>query len=146
MVERGTYDELAGLDGEFKAMIDRQSSGQLAPLDCVRPDVVVTVADGRADLRLTFYMGSFGFGGAEEAMIALANGARERGYDVDMVVERTGPLQKRLDPSISVAVLAPTGLPSRVARLARHIRSRNPDVIVVTSYSLVLPATMRPKP
>ena len=93
-------------------------------------------------MKVTFYMGSFDFGGAEMVMISLANGFHQGGFDVDMVVETLGPLRGVLDPAIPVLTLAPTGFPSRVARLTGHLRSRKPSVIIVTSYSLVLPTAL----
>ena len=82
-------------------------------------------------------MPSLAGGGAERVMLTLTNYFAERGHLVDLVLSyRTGEYEKAVHPAVAVFSL---NTPRRVLatpRLARYLRTRRPEALLTTIYSL----------
>lgn len=74
-------------------------------------------------------------GGAERAMINLADGFVNRGLNVDMVLIRAeGPYLEQLNPEVRVVDLAAQWKPFSVPKLAQYLKDVNPKTLIASLH------------
>jgi glycosyltransferase involved in cell wall biosynthesis len=82
-------------------------------------------------VRVAFFLTGVKGGGAERAMIAVANHLAGEGLSVDLVLGRpAGPLRGEIDPTVAIFDLGVTRLRSMLRPMNRYVRSRQPDVVI----------------
>src|SRR5690606_16901204 len=70
-------------------------------------------------------------GGAERAMVALANGFAQRGYSVDLVLaDANGVFRKEVSEAVRIVDLEAGRMLSSIFRLAAYLRSNRPAVLL----------------
>jgi len=83
--------------------------------------------------RLALFVPSFNGGGAEKAMVRLAGGFADRGYQVDFVVTRAeGPYKGELDTRVRIVDLNTSRVVLSLPRLARYLRVHKPLALLST--------------
>lgn len=82
-------------------------------------------------MRVAFFLTGPKGGGAERAMIAVANYLAAEGLTVDIVFGRpTGPLRGEIDHRIRIVDLGVTRLRRMLRPMNAYIRNRQPDVVI----------------
>ena len=93
--------------------------------------------------RIAIYMPTLEGGGAERAMVDLANGLRAEGLTTDLVVVRDeGPWRQLLSDDVRlVAMRSRSALPGFV-KLLRYLRRARPDVVLANGASSIILAIL----
>jgi glycosyltransferase involved in cell wall biosynthesis len=82
-------------------------------------------------MKIAFFLTSANGGGAERAMIAVANYLVAEGYEVDIVFGRpTGPLRGEIDRRVEVVDLGVTRLRRMLRPMDAYMRRAQPDVVI----------------
>jgi glycosyltransferase involved in cell wall biosynthesis len=82
-------------------------------------------------MRIAFFLTSPNGGGAERAMISVANHLAAQGFEVEIVFGRpTGPRRGEIDPAVAVIDLGVTRLRAMLRPMNTYMRRRKPDVVV----------------
>ena len=77
--------------------------------------------------RLGFLVPALVVGGAERAIVFLANEAYRGGHDVDLVVgEADGPLREQVEAGVNVVELGGRGMVRGFPHLVRYLRRARP--------------------
>jgi glycosyltransferase involved in cell wall biosynthesis len=83
------------------------------------------------NMHLAIYVPSLRGGGAERAMVTLANGMAERGLRVDLVLASAeGPYLKEVAPGVRVVSLGARRVSSSLPGLVRYLRRERPQTIL----------------
>ena len=81
--------------------------------------------------RVAFYLPSMGGGGAERAIVTLANGLARRARPVDLVlVQAQGPYLAEVDPAVRVIDLRRKRVLTSLFSLARYLRRHKPAALI----------------
>ena len=84
-----------------------------------------------ADKLLTFFLPNLEGGGAERAIVQLANGIASRGVMVDLVLGKAvGQYRAEVSSLVRVIDLSASGKFSTIVRLCRYIQRKNPAVLM----------------
>lgn len=82
-------------------------------------------------MRLALVVPRLDFGGVERVVVNLANGFREQGIDVDVLVGRSGgDMTSHLKDNIRVVDLESDRMLHAVPKLAKYLRRQQPDAII----------------
>jgi glycosyltransferase involved in cell wall biosynthesis len=82
-------------------------------------------------VRVGFFLTAPNGGGAERAMIAVANYFAAEGFEVDVVFGRPdGPCRRDIDPRIRIVDLGVTRLRHMLVPMGRYLRTERPDVVI----------------
>jgi glycosyltransferase involved in cell wall biosynthesis len=80
---------------------------------------------------ITIFLMDLGGGGAEKAMLSLANGIAQKGYEVNLVlVQATGPYMNRIAPEVNVVNLNASRLLFSLPKLIGYLRREHPTVLL----------------
>lgn len=83
--------------------------------------------------RLSLFLPSLAGGGAEKAMINLAQGLAQRGFRVDLVLARAeGPYLAQVPDSVRVVDLGAARMLLSLPALTRYLREERPDALLST--------------
>jgi glycosyltransferase involved in cell wall biosynthesis len=83
--------------------------------------------------RVAFFIRSMNGGGAQRAMVRLASGFAEAGYDVEVLtLQPAGNFRDELSPKVTLTKLGPERISGAVLALARYLRKRKPAALLVT--------------
>jgi len=83
--------------------------------------------------RIAIFIPSLGGGGAEKNIVTLANGFRNAGIRVELILaDRTGPNLERLNADIRIIDLKTRKVSRSVFKLANYLRDSKPDVLLST--------------
>lgn len=81
--------------------------------------------------RLAFFLPSADSGGAERAIISMANQVADLGSEVHLLLARaTGPFLAEISPNVELVDLATDGKLANLLALKRYLRTRQPSVIM----------------
>jgi glycosyltransferase involved in cell wall biosynthesis len=81
--------------------------------------------------RIVLFLPSLAGGGAERVFVGLANDFTALGVPVDLALARAeGPYLDELDPGVRVVDLKSGGVSRSLSKLARHLRTEQPDSIL----------------
>jgi glycosyltransferase involved in cell wall biosynthesis len=81
--------------------------------------------------RIAIFVSSFRGGGAEGAMVQLANKLLARDLEVDFVVlQETGPWRAKVEPSVRIIDLQASRVALSIMPLVRYFKSSRPDVFL----------------
>ena len=89
--------------------------------------------NGRSDRksRIGIFLPTLLGGGAEHAMVTLANGIAERDISVDLVVgQAIGPNRERLDSRVNLVEMGAPHVMQCIRPLARYLRAAKPDALL----------------
>lgn len=82
-------------------------------------------------LTIAIFIPSLRGGGAERAMVGLANGFARYGYKVDLVLaDANGIFKKEISDAVRVVNLDSKRMAASVFRLARYLRNNRPEVLL----------------
>lgn len=82
-------------------------------------------------LTIAIFIPSLRGGGAERAMVALANGFVRRGYMVDLVIaDEQGVFRKEVSESVRIVNLGSKRMMASVFRLAAYLQRSKPDALL----------------
>lgn len=82
-------------------------------------------------------------GGAERAMVDLANGLCAAGHSVDIVVIRgEGPWRQRISPIVRLVPLPSRTAMTSLVKLVRYVHTARPDVVLANGASSVILASV----
>jgi glycosyltransferase involved in cell wall biosynthesis len=85
--------------------------------------------------RIALFVPSLGGGGAERAMVTLANSLAERRFTVDFVLwTENGPFRNLLTTKVNVVALGTYNPVRLVFRFARFLRTYKPEVVISTLF------------
>ena len=94
-------------------------------------------------LRTTIYLPSLDGGGAERAMVELANGLRAEGVRVDVVVTRDdGPWRQLLSRHVRLVTIKSASALTGLTKLVRHLRREQPDLVLANGRSSIILALL----
>lgn len=98
-------------------------------------------------LKISFFLPNLNGGGAERVIVAIANAAAKRGYDVELVVgSDTGPYREEVSPAVRLVNLRQPRTLLCLPVLAQYLRRRRPHCAVSTlmraNVVLLLAATL----
>lgn len=86
---------------------------------------------GQDERRLAIFLTSLAGGGAERAMVLLANGFAQRGFRVDLVLTQArGPYLGDVHPEVRVVDLGAQRILSSLPGLVRYLRREHPPVLL----------------
>ena len=89
--------------------------------------------------RVAIYMPSLEGGGAERAMVDLANGLQSEGLTMDMVVIRDdGPWRALMASDVSLVALRSRWTLTGFVKLLRYLRRARPEVVVANGTSSII--------
>lgn len=81
--------------------------------------------------KIAIFIPSLRGGGAERAMVALANGFAQRGYKVDLVLaDANGVFRKEVSQAVRIVDLDAGRMLSSILKLAAYLRSSRPEVLL----------------
>lgn len=81
--------------------------------------------------RIALFIPTLAGGGAERAMVTLANGFVGRGHRIDLLVTRgDGPCRDDLDPAVAMTDLGTGRTLPALPRLVRFLRRERPDALI----------------
>ena len=93
--------------------------------------------------RVAIYLPSFEGGGAERAMVDVANGLRSEGLTVDLVVIRDeGPWRRLVSCDVRLVAIRSRGALPGFIKLLRYLRRDGPDVLVASGTSPIILAML----
>lgn len=82
---------------------------------------------------IAIFLMDFDGGGAEKAMLFLANDLAQQGYDVDLVlVQAVGPYLDKIDSEVNIVDLQVKRLLFSLPRLIKYLREQRPNVLLST--------------
>jgi len=94
-------------------------------------------------VRVAFFLTSFRGGGAEKAMVRLANGLAETGVYVNVVVvEAVGPNRQLLSDKVRLTDLNRSSVSSCFIQLVSYFRQQQPDAMLSTGLHACVIASM----
>ena len=89
--------------------------------------------------RVAIYMSSLEGGGAERAMVDLANGLQSHGLTTDLVVIRDeGPWRALLSSDVRLTAIRSRWALTALAKLVRYLHRARPDVVVANGTSSII--------
>lgn len=96
--------------------------------------------------RVAIYLASLEGGGAERAMVDVANGLRAQGLTTDLVVIRDeGPWRRLVSPNVRLVAIGSRRTLSGFVKLLRYLRRDRPDIVVANGTSpIILAMVARP--
>ena len=93
--------------------------------------------------RVAIYLPSLEGGGAERAMVDLANGLRSRGLPTDLVVIRDeGPWRQLLSTDVRLIAIKSRGVLMGFIKLVRYLHRARPDLVVANGASSIILALL----
>lgn len=82
---------------------------------------------------IAIFLMDLGGGGAEKAMLFLANDLAQQGYEVDLVlVQAVGPYLEKIASEVNIVNLEANKLLLSLPRLIRYLRQQRPNVLLST--------------
>lgn len=93
--------------------------------------------------RVAIYMPTLEGGGAERAMVDLANGLQAEGQTTDLVVIREdGPWRQLLSDEVRLVAIKSRGALPGFVKLLRYLRNARPEVVLANGASSIILATL----
>ena len=97
-------------------------------------------SEGGHRKRVTLFINSLHGGGAERVCVTLANGLKDRGWDVELVVLnlKGAVFQSELDKDIAITDLHASHARTVVFKLARHLKTSRCEKMLVFNHQLAI--------